>query len=483
MKEGNAARKAISPTSPETIQVSEEESLSRTADTRQSLAPEAKDEGEKRFRFEAPIYDENDDGIQLYFDPKDGVMFFAMVKGQDKNTTRKTAALLRNACGENHLGATAGRGRLEATRSIMTVPGEHGQITNPREDFASLATAGAARYGLEIVQAKNDLNEMVARPPLDAAMFDGLIYDQRVDPIDFYGVDLDTSNQLEAPVAGEDGTDLLRPITKELNLISTIKAADDSPEAKTVRDKEQSDRVAKIARILSKNKGFLSLNPDARLNFTEKLKSKTRKKGIAFDDATRESIDRLREHDLDEEGGKKVAELFTSITRFGKDLKTGGRKNVSTREIAIGMKNSPDLSPTERITLYDRLLRNGYIKRGSPEAEAILTERRLQVATTGDARVYAVTPDLRVRDITAESEDAGGSREIPIGADPTSPATRRLTSGNFHAEPGTTVIVTRKKLSPEEIGTRFQTQPENYEIIREELDRDRDGQTIIFKVK
>lgn len=483
MAREGAAKDVFSSMSPETVFVPEEERLSHLPDVRPSFVSEGEARRETQHRLEAPIYDEDDDGVQLFTDPKDGAMFFAMVKGQDGKAVRETAAVLRNTCGENHLGATAGRGRLEATRSVMTVASEHGHITNPREDFASLATAGAARYGLELIQAKNELNEMTGQPPLDAATFDGLVYDQRVGPEGFYGVDLDPSNQEGAKVEGEDGADLLRPITKELNLISTVKAADDSPEAQATRNAEQSGRVAKLAEVLSRNAGFRSLNPDARLNFIETVKSKAKTKGIALDDATRESLDSLHEHELDDEASGRVSELFGSITRFGKDLKTGERRKVAMREIRIGMKNSPDLSPIERVTLYDRLLRNGYIEKGSPEAEAILTERRVQVTTTGGARVYAVTPDLRVRDITAESEGAGGSREVPVGSDPTAPAMRKLTSGNFHAEPGTTIVVTRQKMSPEDVSMRFQTQPDNLEGIREELDRDREGQTIIFKVK
>lgn len=485
MARESAGRDMFSSLSPEnTMFVPEEERLSQAPEMpRPSLPPEGREAETRPRRFEAPVLDGDDQGVQAFADPEDGAMFFAMVKGEDPKAARETAAVLRNACGEGHLGATAGRGRLEATSGVRTVAGEHGQIVNPREDFADLATASAARYGLELTAAENKANEFRGRPALDVAVMDGLIYDQRVDPKDFYGVDLDPSNQARATIEGEGGAALLAPLTKELNLIAVMKPADASPEAAAARDKAQGDRLMRMVGMLEANAGFRSLNPDARLNLTEAIKSKIAAKGISLSDGVRESIDRLREHELDKDGEAAVGELFTAITRFGKDAKTGERRKLTMREIRFGMKDAPDLSPNGRVTLYDRLLRNGYIEKGTPEAEAILTERRVQVATTGDARVYAVTPDLQVRDVTAESEAAGKAREVPIGADPSAPEMKRIVTGNFHAEPGTTIVVTRQGIAAEDLSRRFQIQPDNLVGIREELDRDSGSQTVIFKVK
>jgi len=568
------------------------------------------------------------------------------VKGQDENAVRKFAATLRVKCGEEHLGKNIGSAKFKSLEGVhvaqnvnvmtsetgkMTVvkkPGRLGDIVFPRQTFAELAANGAVHEGLAIEQATSAANEIVGLPRLDVSSFDCVIFDQKVDPKDFYEAELDPENQTtvrfekESPDPGQrlldsvshysrtakqdereripdlgaiktaisseaarnkfmaalgkfaeirfarpeealqiddpqmlevlgmldeaitderlrdDATTtimniadnktalfhkvnidrhltaataeaagvsqaVLGPATKELNHIAVMKPADGTPEAVQANRERQMTRLMKLVHGLESDEAFARLAPDARLNITEQIKKKAKTKGIALDDATRESIDRLHELQLTERESVRVSDSFAAVTKFDLDKRTGRVRPLSVEQIGFGMRNSPDLSPQERVTLYDRLLRNGYIEKDSPEAEAILNERRIQIAATGDARVYAVLPNLEVRDITAEAEASGNVQEAAFSKMPdarkddspeerkrfdreyaTMPVIRKsIARGNFRAEPGTTIVVTRQQISPEDVSRRFQTQSENLEGIREELDRGQDGQTVIFKIK
>ncbi len=197
------------------------------------------------------------------------------------------------------------------------------------------------------------------------------------------------------------------------------------------------DLLRKIGELRTKDK-YSELTPEYRLLLSEYLKKNLEKQleenatelGTADRSSIREAMEGLREMDLDAAEAVAVDQAWNALRRA---------KPAALAEKIRELKTSKEftvLSPGARVTIYDRLVRNGHIEPNSPEAKTLLSSKRLEVAARHGGK-------LRVRVIKKD----GRAEELDLAPDPTLDE-KGLTRAGADLDSGDLVIMSDVPASP-----------------------------------
>jgi hypothetical protein len=221
------------------------------------------------------------------------------------------------------------------------------------------------------------------------------------------------------------------------------------------------------------------LNPDARLYVVENAKRQYEQNIGRLKAAEHEALDRLREPELPKEA-EDIQKIYDSLTFFLRGQKSAESRKLTGRALAPQHERIVNLSPEAKITLYDRLERNGFLDKGSEAAQELLSDKRLQLALSGESNVYLVT-EKSARNVTEELKTQGHKQDLNVSYDPNVEKTKTVWHHNLAVRPGTIVVITDKPMFEPSLVEL--TARRDLEQTREALPESQSSGLVMFRVK